>query len=269
MIKKIVHLGDLHFRPYHRHGEYKEQCLKLIDDLTDLREEYGYEEVRIVIAGDIVHQKTNVSNELFLILLWFLGKLDDIFPVILLPGNHDFLENNKERVDSITPIVEALSSDNIVYLKKSKCYVDENIVWCPYSLFDDNDRPDIDDFKETHGDKVFIGIFHGAIMDSVTDVGYRIEHGVDMQIFDGLDICICADIHRRQKLMYGNTQIVYCGSMIQQNYGESIRDHGYLIWDVESLTYDAINLESDYGLYSFKISSLDDVENGKEILTNG
>jgi DNA repair exonuclease SbcCD nuclease subunit len=36
---------------------------------------------------------------------WFL-KLEEIAPVVLIAGNHDLLENNKDRMDSLTPMVQ-------------------------------------------------------------------------------------------------------------------------------------------------------------------
>jgi hypothetical protein len=62
--------------------------------------------------------------------------------------------------------------------------------------------------------------------------------------------------------------VVYCGSLIQQNFGESVRNHGFLSWDMETLTYTEHNIETDYGFYQFKMSSIDDIDNGTEKLTN-
>ncbi len=60
----------------------------------------------------------------------------------------------------------------------------------------------------------------------------------------------------------------YCGSLLQQNFGESILKHGFLVWDVESEDYKFHELESEYKFYQFKITSVEDIENNKEVLTN-
>ena len=62
--------------------------------------------------------------------------------------------------------------------------------------------------------------------------------------------------------------IVYCGSFIQQDFGERVGEHGYLIWDVEHLDYTEHDIDTDYGYYVFKINSLEDLDTGKEYLTN-
>jgi predicted MPP superfamily phosphohydrolase len=75
---------------------------------------------------------------------WFLRKLEEIAPVVLIAGNHDLLENNKDRMDSLTPMVQFLPDKEINYFKESKCYLDNNIVWCVYSIFEENAKPDIE-----------------------------------------------------------------------------------------------------------------------------
>ncbi|WP_230677605.1 metallophosphoesterase, partial [Streptococcus pneumoniae] len=73
-------------------------------------EKIGWDDVRIVITGDIAHQKINISNEQLMLTSWLLNKLTEFGKVVIIPGNHDFLENNTERLDSITPVVELLNN---------------------------------------------------------------------------------------------------------------------------------------------------------------
>ena len=98
-------------------------------------------------------------------------------------------------------------------------------------------------------------------------MGFEVE-GSDLSIFEGLDYVLCADIHKRQELKYKKIPVVYCGSFLQLNYGETVSKHGFLIWDVESGSYGEHNLNSEYGFYQFKIESLFDIEEGKEQFTN-
>ena len=48
---------------------------------------------------------------------------------------------------------------------------------------------------------------------------------------------------------------------IQQDFGEKLYEHGYLIWDVKDRTFTEHNIELDYGYYVFKSTSLEDLEN--------
>ncbi len=79
---------------------------------------------------------------------------------------------------------------------------------------------------------------------------------------------MCGDIHKRQVLYYNDTPIVMPSSLVQQNFGEKVTKHGFLLWDVESRTFEECDIDSDYGFYQFTIGSIDDIENDGEILTN-
>lgn len=269
MVKYIIHFADIHIRTYKLHDEYKAVFQSLIIKLKDLTKDLKREEIRIVIAGDLVHQKIVISNEQLILGAWLLKSLEEIAPVILIAGNHDLLENNKDRMDSISPMVQFLPDKNINFFKESKCYKDENIVWCVYSIFEDNSRPDIESAKELFGtDKTYIGLFHGAINGLKTDLGYEIEHGFDLEMFEGCDIVMCGDIHKRGGFVYKDIPIMMPSSLIQQNFGETISKHGFLFWDIQTKTYVEYDIENKTPFYHFKITSLKDLEDGTEIIVN-
>lgn len=269
MIKKIVHLADIHIRTYRMHDEYKDVFKTLISDVKELIKDFQREEVRIVIAGDLVHQKIVISNEQLLLGTWFLRELDKVAPVILIAGNHDLLENNKDRMDSITPMVKFLPDSTINYFTTSECFKDDNIVWCVYSIFEENSRPNIEAARAEFGDdKTYIGLYHAPVMNAKTDVGYEIDHGAALEHFEGCDIVMLGDIHKRQVFNHKGIPIAYPSSLIQQNFGENITKHGFLFWDVESKTYTEHDVENKYPYYQFRIKSLEDIENGTEKITN-
>jgi DNA repair exonuclease SbcCD nuclease subunit len=268
-IKFVIHIGDIHIRTYRYHEEYNTVLNNLFNDIKKVIEGYKREEIRIVVAGDIVHQKIVISNEQLLLTTWFLKSLEEIATVVMIAGNHDMLENNKDRMDSLTPIVQLLSDKQINYFKESKCYLDNNIVWCIYSIFEENAKPDIESAREEFGnDKTYIGLFHGPIVGLKTDIGYEIEHGYGLEIFDGCDIVMCGDIHKRSCLTINNTKVVMPGSTIQQDFGENIKNHGFLFWDIENKTYTEHNVDNPFCFYKFTINSLDDLENNNEKLVN-
>ncbi len=269
MVKKVIHIADIHIRTYRMHDEYGAAFKTFLKNIRELVKGYDREEVRIVIAGDYVHQKITISNELLILGTWFLRKLEKIAPVVIIAGNHDLLENNKDRMDSITPMVQLLPDLDIKYLKDSKCYIDGNIVWCVYSIFDENSRPDIESARVEYGDdKTYIGLYHAPIIGATTDIGYEFTESTSLEHFDGCDMVMLGDIHKRQSFNYKGIPIAYSSSLIQQNFGETVSKHGFLWWDIESKTYEEYDIETDYGFYQFKINSLNDLEEGLEKLTN-
>jgi DNA repair exonuclease SbcCD nuclease subunit len=272
MVKKIFHLADIHVRTYKYHEEYRDVFNKTINEIRTLSSKYDYNEVRIVIAGDLVHQKINVSNEQLILTSWFLDELAKIAPLIIIAGNHDLLLNNMDRVDSITPIILCCENKkNIHYYKTSECILDENIVWCVYSVFEDNKRPNIDEFKKKNKDKLtYVGLYHEPIQGATTDIGYEFdEYHTNLSIFDGCDFVLMGDIHKRNEFILNNKiKAVYCGSLVQQNYGETIDKHGFLFWDVESKDYEEYDIETDGGFYLFNIKNISDIESNNEKLMN-
>jgi DNA repair exonuclease SbcCD nuclease subunit len=267
MVKKIIHIADLHIRTIQMHDLYREQFETLIDEIRQhnilwYQEGIQYEEIRIVVAGDVAHQKINISNEQLLLTSWFLKELSKYGKVVIIPGNHDFLENNTQRMDSITPVVQLLDDPTIVYYKDSGDYIDENIQWVVYSLYQHNARPEFTK-DET---KLTIGLFHGPIMGLSTDLGYEFEDAYDQLNFVDLDLLLCGDIHKRQQFTLPNGgHAIMVGSLIQQNFGETVKHHGYGIYDVDTNEYEFHDLQNENPFLHFKISDIKEIENGKVV----
>jgi hypothetical protein len=58
------------------------------------------------------------------------------------------------------------------------------------------------------------------------------------------------------------------GSTIQQNFGETIRNHGYGVYDVETDQYDFVDLPNPKPFLKFHINSIDCLAEGTEKLLN-
>lgn len=266
MIKLLIHLSDIHLRTYQYHDLYEEQFNLFINDINNKFNIYNFDEKRIVITGDLFHQKINISNEQLIIMSNFIKELSTICKVIIIPGNHDFLENNMSRLDSITPMIEMLNDDNIIYYKNSGVYNDDNINWVVYSLYQHNKRPT---FEKEKG-KTHVGLFHGPIQGLKTDTGYEFEDdGYNKLNFIDLDLLLCGDIHKRQTFKLNNgAKGVMIGSFIQQNYGESINHHGYGSYDVLNDDYQFHDLKNTQPFIHFEINDITDIENGNERTIN-
>jgi len=264
MIKKIIHISDLHIRTFQLHELYRSHFKKVIRSIKDEVEGLEKDEIRIVITGDIAHQKINISNEQILLTSFLLTQLARVGKVIIIPGNHDFLENNTQRVDSITPIVELLSDPDITYYKDRGIYEDENIKWIVFSLYTHNQRPEFE-----KDDKLHVGLFHGPIQGLSTDLGFEFENAYDRLNFVDIDLLLCGDIHKRQVFELPNKgKAVMVGSLIQQNFGETIKYHGYGSYDVEENKYKFIDIENEQPYMHFKITDIKDIENEEEELLN-
>ena len=258
MIKKLVHFSDLHVRLFKDHNLYRSILEEAFSQWRKINPD------RIVFTGDLVHSKNQMTPELVEFIAWTLNECSKIAKTILIPGNHDFLENNMERLDALTPVVDSLKNEMVVYYKNRGVYQDDNIDWCVYSLMDHNIPPDI-----TKNGRKKIGLFHGPVQGLTTDVGYKFDSGFESDKFDGCDLVLCGDIHKRQVFnIPGGKKAYMIGSTIQQNFGETIEKHGYGIYDVENDKYEFVNLVNPKPFLSFKLNSYDQIIDGTEKLLN-
>ena len=162
--------------------------------------------------------------------------------------------NNSDRLDVLTPIVEALNLPNFHYLRDTQVYSIGGIDFGVFSIFDNRDNwPK----AETLFGNKKIALFHGPLDTSTTDVGYVVSsRHFKPEIFDGYDLALLGDIHKRQEIISeAGCKIVYAGSLVQQNFGESLDKHGFLAWDLDTMTYEEIDIQNDYGYYTMNIDS--------------
>ena len=213
----------------------------------------------IVLTGDIMHTKTELSPEAIYIAYHFFAELHSIAPVILIPGNHDCNLSNKSRLDALSPIVEDIGRlQNLFYLKKSGIYQYYNIIFGVTSIFDDRlvsaDYISSEVWKGiAQKNKYKIALYHGPVHGAKTDVGYRMNNEQLLsEDFEGYNYVMLGDIHKFQ-YMDENQTIAYAGSLIQQSYGESLNGHGILKWDLLDGESELFEIRNDYGYCTVNI----------------
>ena len=257
-IRWIYHISDIHIRNTQRHTEYKEVFERTYKTLeTQIGK--NTKTSLIVVTGDIMHTKTELSPEAISIAYHFFKKLDKIAPVILIPGNHDCNLSNKNRMDALSPIVDIEDGfSNLHYLKKSGLYQYYNIVFGVTSIFDDKivsaKKISSEIWKKIkQKNKYRIALYHGPVHGAKTDVGYRMHNEqLVAEDFNGYDYVMLGDIHKFQYMNKDQT-IAYAGSLIQQSYGESLKGHGILIWDLLDEESKHVEVKNDYGYCTVRI----------------
>ena len=252
----IVQVADIHIRLQKRHDEY----IKVFDTI------YGFidnspKETVITVVGDLLHSKVDLSPECIQLAGDFLKRLADTRPTILVPGNHDALLMNKDRLDSLSPVVNALNHPNLYYLKKSGLYILGDILFNNMSVFESyetyikaKDIPTVYRHQTRH----LISLYHGTIDRADTDVGHVVNNkSITVNTFDGHDIALCGDIHKMQTLYIPGQDVPiihYVGSTMQQDHGESIDGHGCTIWNLKTKQFKHINIPNDYGFFTVQIT---------------
>lgn len=271
--KLIIHVADLHIRNYHRVEEYGVQFEAFINKCKEITEGLNREDVRIVIAGDLVHSKNQITNELIVFTSSFLRELEKIAKVMVISGNHDLVASNKTRTDTLTAIFDTAQFNDCMFLDQmlgyeSGCIVDGDVIWAVYSIHSDFSRPDIESAKAEKKKATVIGLYHGMIAGAKLQNGMSVDCGLNASDFSGCKYVMAGHIHKRQIIKKGRTEIVFPSSLIQQDYGETVSEHGFEVWNLEAGTHEFVELPSDYGMYAFEINSEDDIDNDKERLIN-
>jgi DNA repair exonuclease SbcCD nuclease subunit len=202
----VMHLADIHIRLTKRHEEYIQVFNKLNKDISLLPKNSC-----VVVAGDLFHSKSDLSPECVSIASNVLKGLADERPTVLIAGNHDATLSNKNRLDSLSPIVNALNHNNLFYLKDTGLYILGDILFNHMSVFDDAENYiKAEDIPQKYRRETnhFIALFHGPVDKSMSDVGYMVSNrAMTTKIFDGHDIVLLGDIHKHQSL-FPDTMIV-------------------------------------------------------------
>ena len=271
--KKVIHIADIHIRNMHRHEEYAEQFDKFFEKCREALGDTPRDEARIVIAGDLVHSKNTVSNEVYILVSAFIRRLEEIAPVLVISGNHDLVVSNNSRVDTLTAIFSTANFQDSTFLdyslgKQSGCYVDGDVVWALYSIHDDYAYPGVDSIRVEYPNSKVIGLYHGTVVGAEMPNGTKASSGLEDDKFSGCDLVMAGHIHKRQDVYRGGVRVCYPGSLIQQDFGETVSGHGFMVWDLETMEGEFVELESEYGFYSFEIDSETDIDENKEKAVN-
>lgn len=251
----ILHIADIHIRLNKRHDEYKEVFDELYNAVKNTPDT-----TIVAILGDVFHSKSELSPECIQMAYDLFTNLTKYRPVILIAGNHDATLSNKSRLDSLTPIVDALNISNLYYLKDTGLYGLGNVLFNNMGVFDHPDKyvrgKDIPSIYRNQYERI-VALFHGPVDGAATDTGYRINNpSIMTPLFDHHDIALLGDIHRSQNLYIENdesSKIRFCGSMIQQNHGESLNGHGYSLWNLDDNSYVHHELKNKCGYFTIEI----------------
>lgn len=237
----IIHLSDIHILDK-RYDEYIEVFDNLID-ICDIQIKSRQSEgllPLITILGDIFDRKINTTpkeQDAFYYLIKALMRFH--VPLIIIPGNHDCNMNNANTLDLITPLVDAINSkdSSLYYFKKSRVYKlhNPNYQKLRFHVFSPIDMiiPDFGEHKEP--DLIHIALVHETIRGAViptSGIIWNDKTRLDAQKLSATyHLTLLGDIHKYQLL---ETNIGYCGSLVQQNIGEHPLDHGFIEWIVAS-----------------------------------
>jgi len=231
---RIAHLADIHIES-HRRAEYAAIFAKLYESLR------AEKPTLIVVVGDIFDEKRAATALNLQDVSGFLVSLANIAPLVLIPGNHDVNCRQPGSLDLLTPLLahhNELQPPRCTFWRDSGVYEAHGIVWtvvatdAPQVLSADAEEafvaekgleqaPRICLFHEVVGGAL---LSNGTVIQSEEKAPKLAKNG-----FGRYDLALGGHIHLRQRFA---PRAAYCGSLVQQDLGESHNGHGYLLWEL-------------------------------------
>jgi DNA repair exonuclease SbcCD ATPase subunit/DNA repair exonuclease SbcCD nuclease subunit len=266
VLSHIFHISDIHIRngdaKQCRYTEYKQVFENLFTSLqVQIRKlKLKKTDYIIVLSGDIFHNKNVIGNYGLSLYKQLVNGLTSIGHTILFHGNHD---RNQNEIEQPSLISSTLQISNLKLLDQSTTFIIDDIGFSYLSIDDTLDTTDTSGritvlpsfpiIKENV--KCKIALFHGTFANVKLYNGTEImetQNPYPFAMIESFDYALLGDIHLRQKGLYGKTLWGYAGSLIQQNFGEDIVKHGYLIWDLNAKTVTEIDVYNKIGMLNIK-----------------
>lgn len=283
-IKSIIHISDIHIRTGNiiqaRYNEYSYVFNDLISKLKNLK---NLENCIIIITGDIFHHKNQIESSGIDLFSYIIKQLTELTEVFIIMGNHDYRQDNAIEQDLISALVKNSNYTNLHYLDKTGIYIVNNLLIGLVAINDvleDGDTsgmvdslPEFPDPSSVDLSNITykVALYHGIIIDDNNSFFKEKEKGIHVDWFKKYDIAILGDNHKQQvnnikNSVVGNVYDIserinnyqpvwgYSGSLIQQNFGESIKQHGYLLWDLENKKVISVDVSNNnaYCTFNFK-----------------
>ena len=274
-LRYIFHLSDLHIRNGDkiscRYDEYNdvfnETIISISNEIKNLN--LLLNEFIIIISGDIFHNKNIIGNYGLLLYKNFIEHLVKLGRVIIFHGNHD---RNQTEIDQPSLVFSStFNIDNLTILNDSTTFNIDNIGFSYVNIDDTLDIyrnsgriQDLPTFPEIIEDvKYKIALFHGSFQNAKLFNGDCIRdenNPYPLEWIKDFDYVLLGDIHKRQVFNYKKKTICgYSGSLVQQNFGENLVEHGYLIWDLENKKINEINVYNKIGYINIKENETEEI----------
>jgi DNA repair exonuclease SbcCD nuclease subunit len=256
MVAKLIHISDIHIP---KDAQRLEMFRTAFQNFFRTIDQFVSRDCMIVICGDLLHSKENISPEQIMLARQFLEQCGKRCQTILIAGNHDMNMSSSTQLDSLTPCTSNIP--NVVYLTESGVRIFDNIAFVVNSILLNVYNFELDTvdvlkqqefISHSHVKDLLQGftsvcLYHGIVEGATCDNGYRLSSKITLDHLQGFDHVLLGDVHKHQ---YLDTHIAYSGSFVQQNHGEEIEGHGFILWDLESKTSGFHAVENPFCFYT-------------------
>jgi DNA repair exonuclease SbcCD ATPase subunit len=264
-ITHVIHLADIHIRDGDIIRSRYDEYISVYDNFfKSIKKHPNINSTVAIIVGDIFHFKNKLDSLSIKSFNYLIYNLAEICPVYILCGNHDMQQSKQEIPDVLSSILYNQHHSNIAYINKTGHYIAGSVGFGVVEIKDTLlmgsgagqatnliDFPD-PSFFDNKGIKTKIALFHGTIINSKlqnytnSTTGYPIEW-----IDKGYTFALLGDIHLQQINKTNNGLVWgYSGSLVQQNFGEPLLGHGYILWDISTSIKENDKVAIPYHVYN-------------------
>ena len=287
MIHNIIHLSDIHIRNgdevKSRYIEYTQQSTRLLESIAQQSSIQNNTAI-IVITGDLFHYKNKIEPYALELAVKLLQGLANMAHVVIIRGNHDYRQDLPTERDMISALM-SYNIPNVTYLDETGLYDVDNITIGMVAIQDtllygstSGIASKLPSFPQTSSTNYKIALFHGSITGSTLQNGSSIGptiNGYPIEWFQGYDAILLGDIHVQQikratpidfdEIPLPHTRLSqtfhytdtspwgYPGSLIQQDFGESLYGHGYIVWNLKDHLIHTYHLSNSCGFVKVRI----------------
>ena len=287
MIHNIIHLSDIHIRNgdevKSRYCEYTQQTTRLLESISQQASIQDNTAI-IVITGDLFHYKNKIEPYALELAVKLLQGLANLASVIIIRGNHDYRQDLPMERDMISALM-SYNIPNVTYLDETGLYDIENLTIGMVAIQDtllygstSGIASQLPPFPQSSTANYKVALFHGSITGSTLQNGSSIGptiHGYPIEWFQGYDAILLGDIHVQQikratpiefdekPLPHTNLSQTfhytdtapwgYPGSLIQQDFGESLYGHGYIVWNLKDHLIHTYHLSNSNGFVKVRV----------------
>lgn len=246
MISKVFHLADLHIRKGNVDESRFDEYFNVFENCIDKIESSFIKESSIaVVCGDIFHHKLQISSNGIILFNFFISKLASLMPIFIIQGNHDLIQENADNNNDLIKAILTNTISNVYYINETGNFVYQNINFGMVSIKDILKKhassgltESLPPFPEPKPGYCNIALSHCTVKNSNLHNYTKSLDGIPLEWFKGYDIAMLGDIHL-QSTKYNKTNNLYYGypgSLVQQDFGESLFNHGFLEWNIDTIS---------------------------------
>lgn len=244
MGRKVLFVSDTHFG-CNRYSIVDEKS-GLPSRLLDYKESFSTvlnyaiknKVIAVIHSGDVFHRNIPTPTE-EVVVLKELQKLEDAkIPTWIINGNHDY--NYSSGRSHATGVLKASPWKYIKVYDDPEVQKDIDGIQFHFVPYPHTPRVLNNDVCR----KVVVCHAHFAGA-KVGAEEFLIAGGVpETQGLEGADLVISGHIHKQQEIDKGSYKIVYVGSMERGDFAERDEPKGFMLFDVDDLTYERISLDT-------------------------